>query len=232
MSRHRTAASSRVPNPFCAASLPAASTRGRSGAGSPGRGRTGGRFRGNARRRGEGRDQRATDPAGARRAHAFLEVRGDAEHRVGAAGDDPLEHAVDRAGDAPGRGRVVHRDDQRGPRLVDGGPDERQGDRGERAGPQAVRVDHVRPPGGGQPAQPPDRPQVVAHARAVRDLDRGELDAGDGAEGEVLVRPRGAENLDAHAPRRAPAASIRTCRAVPPVLVPSTNATFTPGPPS
>ena len=142
------------------------------------------------------------DAARARRAHAVLEVRGDAEHRVGAARDDPLQHAVDRAGDAAGRGRVVHGDDQGGPRLVDGGPDERQRDRGERAGPQAVRVHYVGPPGGGQPAQPPDGPQVVAHARAVRDLDRGEPDAGQGAEGKVLVGLRRAEDLDGDAPRR------------------------------
>src|SRR5581483_466685 len=144
-----------------------------------------------------GGDQRAADPAGARRAHALLEVRRDAEHRVGAARHDPLEHAVDRAAGAAGRRCVVHGHDQRGPGLVDGGPDERQGDRGEGAGPQAVGVDHVRPPGGGQPAQPPDRPQVVAPARAVRDLDRGELDAGDGAEAEVLVGPGGAAGAGA-----------------------------------
>ena len=103
------------------------------------------------------------------------------------------------------RGRVVHRDDKRGPPVVDGGPDERQRDPGERAGPQAMGVRHVRPPCGEQPAQPPDRPQVMGDARPVRDLDRGEgdLTVGQAAETEVAVSLHRAEHPRRHAPRRA-----------------------------
>ena len=42
--------------------------------------------------------------------------------------------------------------------MVDVRPDERQSDRGERPGPQAVRMHHIGLPGAGQAAQPRDRP--------------------------------------------------------------------------
>ena len=126
------------------------------------------RFRGNASGRGHGTargtsgrswrrdgvrgDQGAADPAGAGRAHAFFQVRGYAQHRVRAARHDQFEHAVDRAVDAARGWGVVHGDDQGGPGVVNVRPDERQGDRGERPGPQAVRVHHVWPPGPDQAA--------------------------------------------------------------------------------
>jgi glycerate kinase len=132
--------------------------------------------RGPDRRDGVRGNKRAADPASAGRAHAFFQVLRYAQHRVRTAGDDQLEHAVDRAGEAASGRRVVHGDDQGGLGVVDGRPDERQRDGGEGARAQAVRVHHVRPPGGDQATQPPDSPQVVTDPRAVRDLDRGEGD--------------------------------------------------------
>ena len=87
--------------------------------------------------------------------------------------------------------------------MVNAGPDERHGDRGERTSPQAMRMHHVGPPGMDQAAQPRGRPQVTKHARPVRDLHRGE--PGLNPEGEVAVGLRRAEHLRCHSPCHAAA---------------------------
>ena len=90
--------------------------------------------------------------------------------------------------------------------VVDGRPDERHGQRGERPGPQAVGVHDVGPPGPEQAAQPRDRPQVAGQPRprpmstAVNPTPPGAAPA----KAKSRSACGGAEHLGPHAAGRAP----------------------------
>ena len=214
ISRQQAAASSRSAEPFLAASLPTASTIGRPRSGSPGRNGTAGVSaatvprkrlpRKRDPRKRDPRDQRAADPAGAGGAHAVFQVRRHAQHRVRAAGDDQLEHPVDRAGDAARGGRVVHGDDQGGPGVVDAG----------RANAAAIAVSApARSPcacttSGRQAAISLRSRAIARRSRGTRGrsaISTGVNPTGHGAEREVAVGLRRAEHFGLHAPRRAAA---------------------------
>jgi hypothetical protein len=110
--------------------------------------------------------------------------------------DDPLEHGVHGTGRARrGRG-VVHGDDERAAVTA---PPARAGqrERGDRAGPQPVRVDHLRPAAREQPPQPEYRRRIAGQPRAVSDLHRHE---GRGPGEELSSGLRGAVH-----PHRQPA---------------------------